>query len=439
MICLAIALQATQLDAKLDSSYLNGSVAAATLRTLDGKVLYERLSSTRVMPASNQKILSVSYAWQRLGPDFQSVTRFWKQGPKLIIDAPGNPMLTYDQLKAARAKLGKFTTVCVKQSYRVGVPGGWELDDLPNKYAAEVTALTVDRGSFELWAEGGRLFYLPESYGATSLNYSDANSVKVEFDPFRRFALVSGKVPQARTRLDTLAIHEPDKVVAKFFGGYFTQAKELPDRPADFEIKSPRLQEMATECLVKSDNNIAENLLLMAAASEGPLGSKPYDIACDRLKAFLTKEVGCEGADLRPQDGSGMSRHNFVTTRALARVMGFATNSWGDKWLNALASPGNGTLDGRLAGSGFRGKTGTLDSACALTGVVAGPSGQKLVISMVFNNYVSTNAQVRGIQDEIVRMLEGSGIGTLLEGRSGSNESIIPNPRLGPIRRDWSY
>lgn len=391
------------------------------------------------MPASNQKLLSVSYAWHKLGPDYQSVTRFWKQGPKLIIDAPGNPMITYDQLKAVRGKLGKFATVAVKQAYRVGVPAGWELDDLPNKYAAEVTALTLDRGSFELWAEKGKLFYLPEAYGATTLSLASNEQARVVFDPFRRFALVSGKVPTDRTRLDTLAIHEPDKAVAKFFGGFLTQAKDLPDRPADFEIKSPSLVEMATECLVKSDNNIAENLLLIAAASDGPLGAKPYDLACQRLKTFLVKNVLCDEVDLRPQDGSGMSRHNFVTTKALAKIMAFATNAFGEKWLQALASPGRGTLDGRLAGSSFRGKTGTLDSACSLTGVITNPQGQKLVISLVFNHYVSTNAQVRGIQDEIVRMLEGSGFGTVLEGFSRGNESIIPDSRLGSFRCDWRY
>ncbi len=412
---------------------------AATVQTLDGKVLYERNAGMRVMPASNQKVLSVSYAWRKLGPDYQSVTRFWKQGTKLIIDAPGNPMLTYEQLKSAREKLGKFSTIAVKQAYRVGVPGGWEFDDLPNKYAAEVTALTVDRGSFELWGERGKLFYLPEAYGATSLSLGGTSPANVTYDPFRRFALVSGKIPDARTRLDTLAIHEPDKAVAKFFGGYFVQAKELPDRSADLVIISPRLDEMAKECLVKSDNNIAENLLLMAAAYDGPLGANAYQVACERLKAFLTKDVGCEKDDLRPQDGSGMSRHNFATSRALAKIMAYAANSWGETWLNALASPGKGTLEGRLANTTFRGKTGTLDSACALTGVITDPQGQKLVISLVFNHYVSTNAQVRGIQDEIVRMLEGSGFGTVLEGRSCNNESIIPDPRPGSLCWDWSY
>ena len=251
--------------------------------------------------------------------------------------------------------------------------------------------------------------------------------------------MVSGKIPQERTRLDTLAIHEPDKAVAKFFGGYLTLAKNLPDRPADFEIKSPRFEEMATECLVKSDNNIAENFLLMAAAKDGPLGSNPYETATARLKKFLVDEVGCIAEDLRPQDGSGMSRHNLVTTRALARIMAWATRTYGDRWLNALAIPGVGTLDTRLAGSSFRGKTGTLDSACALTGVITNSQGQKLVISLVFNHYVSTNAQVRGVQDEIVRMLEGSGFGMVLEGSSRGNESIIPDSRLGSFRCDWFH
>lgn len=420
--------------AKLAGPSLDGALVSAYVQTLDGTMLFESNSKTRVMPASNQKILSVTYALARLGPDFKARTRFWKEGGKVVIDAPGNPMLTYDQLKAARAKVGKSATVNVRQAYRVGVPPGWELDDLPNRYAAPVTALTVDQGSFELWGEKGRPMFLPESYGATA-RFFPGGTNRVEYDPFLKVARVYGSIPSQRTRLDTLALHNPDQVVARFFGGYVATTQRLPARAPDYEAVAPPLSEVATTCLVKSDNNIAENLLLMAAATEGPLGTKPYETAATRMKKFLVDEVGCEAADLRPQDGSGMSRHNFVTTRALGRIMAWSTNKWGDVWTNALASPGKGTLVDRLKDSSFRGKTGTLDSACSLTGVVKNSSGQKLVISLVFNHYISSNALVRGVQDEIVRMLEEASIGMNLEGFH-FREVAFPVSSFGVVHGD---
>lgn len=400
---------------KLKDPSLQGALVSAYVQTLDGRMLYEQNSGTRVMPGSNEKILSVSFALAKLGPDFRSRTRFWREKGKVVIDAPGNPMLTYEQMQAARKVVGKSSVVQVRQAYRVGVPAGWELDDLPNRYAAPVTALTMEQGAFELWGGHGRLYFMPESFGATA-RFMGGGTNRVDYNPFTKVAKVYGSVPREATRLDTLAIADPDQAVARFFGGYLAATKTVPARKPDYEAVSAPLQEVATTCLVKSDNNIAEHLMLLAAAAEGPLGDKPYDTAATRMKKFLVDEVGCDPADLRPQDGSGMSRHNLVTTRALARVMSWATNKWGEKWTGALASPGKGTLADRLADTGFRGKTGTLDSACALTGVLSSADGQKLVISLVFNHYTATNAQVRGVQDEIVRILEKAQIGTVFEG-----------------------
>lgn len=423
------------IEAKLASAHLNGALVSAYVQEVGGVEIYQKNAAIRVMPASNQKILSVSYALARLGPDFRARTRFWREMGRVVIDAPGNPMMTYEQMKAARAKVGKSAVVNVRQAYRVGVPGGWELDDLPNRYAAPVTALTLDQSSFELWGENGRVFFLPEAFGATARKYGGAAS-RVEYDPFTRVAKVYGPIPKSRTRLDTLALHNPDHLIGQFFGGSMSSSDSIPSRAPDYEAVAPPLKEVATTCLVKSDNNIAENLMLMAAASEGPLSNKPYEVATARMKKFLTEEVGCAPEDLRPQDGSGMSRHNFVTTRALARISAWATQKWGALWTDALAAPGKGTLAGRLEGSGFRGKTGTLDSACALTGTVKTPDGRTLVISLVFNHYTATSAQVRGVQDEIVRILEQSTIGTIFEGVADC-EVALPVSSFGVVYGNW--
>jgi len=400
---------------KLASPHLQGSIVAAQVQTLDGRILFERNSELRVMPASNQKILSVGYAMAKLGPEFRARTRFWREKGKVFIDAPGNPMVTYEQLKQARAKVGTSPVVYVRQAYRPGIPSGWELDDLPNRYAAPVTALTLEQGAFELWGGSGKLYFKPESFGAKA-QHLGGSTRKIVYDPFTRIARVYGPIPKEATRLDTLALKDPDQTVARFFGGNMSTVKDVPSRAPDFEALAPILPEVAKFCMVKSDNNIAEHLMLLAASTEGPLGADAYKTANERMKKFWTEEAGCPAGDLRPLDGSGMSRHNFATARSLARAMTWATNRWGEAWTGTLATPGNGTLIRRLEKSTFRGKTGTLDAACSLTGLVNTADGQKLVISLVFNHYTSTSDQVRGVQDEIVRILEKASIGTILEG-----------------------
>ena len=405
------------LDTILDDPKLAGSVVAAYVGTLDGKVLYARMPDVRVMPASNQKLLSVSYAFARFGPTFRFKTRFWKTPKGIVVDAGGDPMLTFAQLADAGRKLGirKDTAVYTVQPFRPRLGPSWEWDDLPNKYAAPVSALTVDRSSFEIWAESGKAFFVPDSYGTLVIRHGGDGPPKVVYDPVRRTAIVSGKLPGARTRLDTLALPAPDVAAVKALGGTFAVGQTVPDHAPDLVIQSPTMEQIARECLTKSDNNLAEMLLLLAAASEGPLGEAAYPKATARLAAWLKQGPGLTAEAMAPQDGSGLSRHNLVTSRGLGALLAWIANQpWGDVWKSCLASPGVGTLAGRLPKSTFRGKTGTIHFASALSGYVDDASGKRLVVSLVFNNFLCTASEARKIQDTFVTKIEESNLqGTL--------------------------
>ncbi|KXK10100.1 MAG: D-alanyl-D-alanine carboxypeptidase, serine-type,PBP4 family [Armatimonadetes bacterium OLB18] len=140
-LLLAAALQAP-LDRILTHDDLRGATVGAIVTTLDGTVLYERNSDLRLMPASNQKLLSVSYALHALGPDFRPQTRIWRLADRIAIDAPGDPSLSLADLQAAAAKVrfSDVAPIAVRQAYRVGVPSTWEHDDLPNRYAPQIMA-----------------------------------------------------------------------------------------------------------------------------------------------------------------------------------------------------------------------------------------------------------------------------------------------------------
>lgn len=384
------------------------------MNATDKTVLYEKDADTRLMPASNQKLISCLYALSNLGPEFKPKTRFWKNGSTILVDAPGDPMLTYSQLTQAKRALGKASVIKVKQAYRPYLPPSWEWDDLPNKYAAPVTSFTVDRGSFELWADNGRAFLLPANYGVKVVPMGGQSS-RIDYDPAKGVVRVYGKIPTDRTRMDTLAIPRPDLAAASVLGGDFsTFAGDFPNRPPDYVIESQTLGQIASECLSKSDNNIAEHLLLLGAAKEGALGSDPYKTAGERGKAFLVSKVGINPNSVRIDDGSGLSRHNLVSARALVQVYGYGLATFGEPWKRWMAQPGTGTLGGRLENSSFQGKTGTLDMVCSLTGSVTDNSKNTLIISLVFNNYLQATKDIRALQDQIVRIIEKPD-GTLID------------------------
>jgi D-alanyl-D-alanine carboxypeptidase/D-alanyl-D-alanine-endopeptidase (penicillin-binding protein 4) len=405
------------LDALLENSKLSGAVISCTVADETGNILYERASATRVMPGSNQKLLSNSFALYKFGPNYQPETKIWKLSDKIVVDSPGDPMMTHERLEKAATilKLDKRKPVYLKQAYRPLIPPSWEWDDLPNRYAAPVSAFTVDQGAIELWAEGERLTILPYNYGILPKRGNRAGKREVRYDPMRRTLIVDGDLPKEKARIDTLALPYPDAGAASYLGSGLFLTNKVPTSQPTITLGGPPLKATIKECLVKSDNNIAENLLLMAAAKGNELGNDPYAVAAAALGRFLTAIVGAPAGDFHPEDGSGMSRHNLVTTRGIVRLLQWSIKQpTREVWLDALAKPGSGTLNERLKGVPFIGKTGTLDMVVALSGYVQTKKNRTLTVSLIFNHFTCSERDARTIADDFIKKLaEDDGFGTL--------------------------
>jgi D-alanyl-D-alanine carboxypeptidase/D-alanyl-D-alanine-endopeptidase (penicillin-binding protein 4) len=432
---------ANSLDSILDNPKLAGAVVTCTVTDESGAHIYERNSATRVMPGSNQKLLSNSFALYKLGADYQPETKIWKFKDRVVVDSPGDPMMTHERLEKAGKilKLDKTTPVELHEAYRPLIGPSWEWDDLPNKYAAPVTAFTVDRGSIEVWAEGEHLTLLPFNYGLKAQRGDKTGKATVVYDPIRRTMVVNGELPLTKTRLDTLALDEPDKAAASFLGKQVRFVSEVPKTAPALSLGGPLLRDTIKECLVHSDNNIAENLLLMAAARERSLGNEPYKVAEAALSQFLTSVVGAEPGDFHPEDGSGLSRHDLVTTRGIVRLLNWAAKQASkDVWFDALAKPGAGTLGERLKGVPFVGKTGTLDMVVALSGYVHTVKNRTLTVSLILNHFICGEKEARAIADEFIKKLVGDdGFGTL-SAMQGVYEARTAHPRPYPFDGDWN-
>lgn len=439
----------SRLDAILDRPILRGALVGAIVVKEDGTVLYSRNPDIRLIPASNQKLLSVSFALHTLGPDWRPTTRFWKQGDRIAVDAPGDPSLSYERLVEAANALGvrngsDHLPVYARQGYRVGVPPTWEYDDLPNRYAPRITALTVNRGSFTLTNAGGAPKLVPQAFGVRLMQFP-GGAIRTDFDPFGNVMVVRGDFPNETKNLENFAIPEPDRAAASILGGPLFEATSLPDSSPNLVQHGDSVGKMAKDCLQPSDNYLAECLMLLAAQKEGPLGENPYEVAPNRMRDFLVKTVGLSRDEVRPQDGSGMSRHNLVTARGIAKVL-----AWNLKqptaalWRDSLAHPGVGTLSSRLKGSSFQGKTGTLDSVSALSGYVNTPSGERVIVSLLMNHYIGAASEARAAQDDFIEAvekpavlpLEPVSVGALFGGRMPyAGDSALP--KHCPLDGDW--
>ena len=430
LLLLTHQVQATDLDSVLSSPLLKGCLYSVRVTRLDGTVLYERNSEKRLMPASNEKLFTAAFALHELGVDYHPTTRFWKLPDRVVVDTTGDPMLTYADLDHVKAELRLSGTekVFVHEPFRIGYLPQWNFGDLPYNYAAPVTGFTVDRGGFEVWADSKHAYMKPAPYGTRIVLVSGGNR-HVRYDPFTKTVRVYGGLPSESQMLETLSVPEPDKAAASILGSSFQQTETVPHRAADLVLEGPTLPIIIKDCLVNSDNNLAENLLLLSALHDGDLGEDPYLTATAREKDFMTHLVGVDPDDFSPDDGCGLSRENWVTTRAITKVLQWeGTQPTFDIWKESLASPGNGTLKKRLQNSSFIGKTGSMNGVTALSGYLKTKDGQTLVISTLFNNHLCPNSEIRALQDSFIGKIEGSTLsGTVLEG-SVQREGLLTDP-----------
>ena len=437
-LVLAHQLASAEFDAILMSPLTKGSSYAAYVTKLDGTVLYDHNSTLRLLPASNEKLFTAAYALNTLGTDYHPTTKFWKLPDRVVVDTTGDPMLTYADLTHAKTEL-KLTgkdPIYVHEPYRIGYPSQWEIKDLPNKYAAPITGFTVDRGGFEIWADKDHPYLMPANYG-TKIVHTGSGSRHVHYEPFTKTVHVYGSLPSTAIMLDTLSVPDPDKAAASILGDQFHPIEVTPETTPDLILEGPLLPMIVKECLVHSDNNLAENLLFLSAIKQGELGDDPYETATARERSFYTTTLGLDPSEFKPDDGCGLSRHNLVTAHAIARVLQWeSTQPTFSLWKQSLASPGNGTLKDRLKNSSFIGKTGTMEGVSALSGYVNTKDGQTVIVSILFNHHLCPNSQIREIQDSFIKKIEDSTLsGTVLEDNT-KRESLTSHSSSRTVSSD---
>jgi D-alanyl-D-alanine carboxypeptidase/D-alanyl-D-alanine-endopeptidase (penicillin-binding protein 4) len=396
-----------RLAATLEPAELRGVLVGAAAMDASGQLLFGRNADERMIPASNQKVLTGAYSLARLGADRRIQTRFWKIPGGVIIDAPGDPTITRDDLLRAKEalKLEKGGDVLIRAAFDPGAPPSWEWDDLPWYYAPVITAFTYDRSAFEAKTSGGRLDPIPSELDIRIVRTRTSGSRKIDFNRWTRELSVQGALPTEEASLGRLAMPDPSGAAARLLGGRAGVFRdEPPSREPDFVLTSVPVAKIVQDCLEPSDNMAAEHLLLMAAASEGALSpGQEYAQAAGRMRAFFVAEgMGAED-DLRPIDGSGLSRHNLVTPSVILRAHRWAEGRFGPVWEKCLAAPGEGTLGTRLKGTVFAGKTGTINAVSTLSGLLsAARPGSPRYVCVFLNNALAPARVLRQVQDAFI-------------------------------------
>ncbi|SDR99399.1 D-alanyl-D-alanine carboxypeptidase / D-alanyl-D-alanine-endopeptidase (penicillin-binding protein 4) [Friedmanniella luteola] len=444
-----------------DSRVRQASSATVVLDATSGATLYDRSGGRALIPASNTKSLTAAAALHTLGPSYRFTTEVFRRGPvvkgtvrgRLYLKGYGDPTTREQDYRSLARQVRKAGITRVAGPLAVDVTffdaqrynPGWSTGYADDYYAAEISALTVAPNA-DLDAGTVLVNYAPGQRGGkariTTTPASAARYVKIvnktttgssssssTFSARRSHGsgtiTVSGRVPLGRGRASTLiTVHRPELYAAAVFraelarAGVAVEGETLvvtaltSQRTRLARDTSMKLSDLLVPFLKLSNNMHAEALTKAMAARSGRPGSWPAGLKITR--AYL-RSLGVPMRGVALTDGSGLTRRNTVTARALATTLvKVRREPWFAAFDRALPVAGDrrrmvgGTLRARMNGTRAAGnahaKTGTLTGVTALSGYVRGRDGRRYVFAMISNH---RGASPRPVENTLVVTLAG--------------------------------
>lgn len=443
-----------QLDRILAGQRQPGLVLSAHVIDLtDNRTLYDYQSDQPLAPASVMKLVVCAAALDTLGPDFKFVTRVGLMNNDLVVIGGGDPTLGDPKLTAAAPNARPaFFDACADQLLAKNirrVSGKLVIDD--SLFDARYTNPNWPADQFQDWYEApiGALNYADNCVELEILPAKPGSPPAVTINPASAFidlAIRAQSVAKgarntvaARRKLGANQIAVTGNCAAPvvlgpmsvsdpglFFAGCLraalaqrgividgpTERHRIMDTfnnvPAGFQsiviAESPITAATRRAC-TDSLGMMAEGVIKSLGAARARPGS--WQSGAAAVAAFLNK-LGVSDTAFVIDDGSGLSRRNRVSARAVTTILAHMNRSRArDALLNSLAQPGKpGTLQKRLRELTGRvhAKTGYINGVRTLAGYIDAADNHKLAFAFLYNGARSTAALTKA-QDDACRLL----------------------------------
>ena len=351
----------------------------------DGKELLAQNADKPFVPASVTKIVTAWLAMETLGPDYRFETRFYLDSKRVLyVRGGGDPFLISEELAELAKKLvaviGKtpLTGIVLDASYYpadLRIPG---VEDSRRSYDALNSALAVNFNTINAVRKGNDVRSGEKQTPITPLAISE----------FR------ARGPKGRGRISlsqdpSVSLQYAGELIAAFIERAGGSVKgpvtigAVPEglQPVYTHRQTRPLSQILFELLKASNNYITNQVFLEIGAKRfgGPVSlEKSLKAANEKLAAHGL------GADIKLEEGSGISRGNSFTARGLARVLAlFAPHA------DLLRGP-----DGSLT------KSGTLDGVRTLAGFAdtKGNGRVRVVISISGNDGAMRYRLLRAVE-----------------------------------------
>ncbi|MBS3679004.1 D-alanyl-D-alanine carboxypeptidase/D-alanyl-D-alanine-endopeptidase [Ornithinibacillus massiliensis] len=452
-----------KLNQILSNPALDGTTTGVSIRNADsGELLFSYYGDHRLHPASNMKILTTIAALETLGPDYRFTTEVLTDGSikgavlqgNLYLKGKGDPtLLKHDldqfaaDLKAKGIKNIKGNLIGDDTWYddvRLSQDLNWS--DEPFYTGAQISALTLSPNEdydastviVEVYpaeeVDGKPIVkltphtdYVNIINNAKTVSSDHSRAISIEREHGTNNIVINGVIPiDGSMARSWVSVWEPTGYAVdvfkkaleengiSFVGNAQTTTGTTPEDATLLTSKeSMTLEDLLIPFMKLSNNGHGETLTKEMGKVVHNEGS--WDKGLSVMEEVLI-QYGLNPDTILLRDGSGMSHKNLIPANELSQLLyAVQEEDWYTSFERSLPVAGNserfvgGTLRYRMtdgpATNNVKAKTGSLTGVSSLSGYVTAKDGQKLIFSIMVNNYLGSSSTITAIEDAIATEL----------------------------------
>ena len=419
-----------------DNSLQHASAGIYVVNSSTGKAVADVNTQAGLAPASCQKVIIASTAFELLGHNYSYKTSLAYTGTiengvlngDIIIKGSGDPTLgswrysqitedsTISEFKKAISRKGineiKGHVYADESAWKGEVtPDGWIWQDIGSYYGAGARALNWRENQYDLFLRSGKNIGDPvESVYTnpafiegldlrvvvTSAGKESGDNAYIYIPLNEKYGYVRGTIPVNESLFSISgAMPHPAKQMAlsleaaikkipleKTAGEYPVVQKNYDSSHIFYTHNSPPLDSIIYWFLKRSINLYGEALIKTMAYEFTKTGAT--DSGVNVVKNFWNKK-GIDPASMNIMDGSGLSPGNRITTAALVYVMEYAKKqNWFPSFYNALPEI-----------NGIKMKSGSIGGVVSYTGFIKSKKGVDYTFAFIVNNFDGSANEVR--------------------------------------------
>ncbi len=426
----------------IDKSGLSTNLGIKIVSLNTKEILYELNAHSLFNPASNNKLFTCISALALLDTGYTFTTSVYRDNNNIYLVGGGDPDLTLNSLdslaRITSTHLDHIDTLFLDESMldTIRFGEGWMWDEGPWKYAAQISALSVNDNCIDFFVSPGnisepvRYTLNPKTDYIEITNQSKTVNDTIDYVDFKidrdwanrinHFTITGMVMDTAATDTFSKNIEDP----ASFTGNVFKEMlinngatvkagakKKYPGGGKILTYHTSTSLIYSLQNLMKESDNLTAELLVKIIGQQTLDTVGTWQNGLATIKTFLNDEVGLDTTSLNLVDGSGVSRYNYSSPDHFIQILSWAYSN--DHIRNNLLSTlpiggWDGTLKDRMNGNiGNRiyAKTGTLSGVSCLSGYVFTKTGEPLAFSIMMNGYVQKAKPYRNLQDKITGIL----------------------------------